>query len=185
MVFWREVARSPRGIGSLFPSGRSLGRAVVREVLAGSPGFVIEIGAGTGAITGALLAQRDKFGGLTVLEKSPRMAALLAQRYPETTIRVACASELADQRFPRDVPLTIVSSLPFRSLPARDVASICAMIERLKDHHAGFRFIQYSYFGRVPFPSEGMCMEWRQRRTVFNNMPPATIWVLQDRQAHA
>lgn len=183
LMFWLEALRDPRRMGSLMPSSNALGVALAREVVAATPGMVIEIGAGTGAITRALWSIRDQLAGLSIIEKSPLMARSLSRRYPGVTVEACCASKLADMDFPDDIPITVVSSLPFRSLPGRDVKVILGAVEALGRHSAGFRLIQYSYFSRLPFDCRIPTLAWRRRRTVLANMPPATIWVLEPRSS--
>ena len=180
LAFWSEFLRNPRCVGSIIPSGHSLGVAIANEILAENPGYVIELGAGTGSITHSLVAIRQHLAGLIVIEKSTKLADLLLQRYPNLSIKAGCASQLSSMEIPLPVPLTVVSSLPFRSLPPKDLAAIKGAIFALGRRTAGFRFIQYSYFGRVPFQNHTSLLAWERRRTVFANLPPATIWVLRD-----
>ena len=173
--------RDPRRVGSIIPSGQSLGAAIANEILAENPGYVIELGAGTGSITHSVVAIRQHLAGLIVIEKSTKLADLLVRRYPNLSIKAGCASQLSSMDIPFPVPLTIVSSLPFRSLPPEDLALIKDAIFALGLRTAGFRLIQYSYFGRVPFKNHTPFLAWEKRRTVFANLPPATIWVLRER----
>ena len=179
-TFWTELLRDPRCIGSVIPSGQSLGHAIAYEILAENPGYVVELGAGTGSITRSLVAIRHHLDGLVVIEKSTKLADILLERYPDLSIKAGCASLLSSIDIPVPVPLTIVSSLPFRSLPATDLAAIKNAIFALGSRTAGFRFIQYSYFGRVPFKHHTSLLAWERRRTIFANIPPATIWVLRE-----
>ena len=90
-----------------------------------------------------------------------------------------CASRLDTLlKGPLDT-ISVVSSLPFRSLPQGDRKQIEQAILRLSRHSRTFRFIQYSYLGRLPFPVDSAHpLQWTRRRTVLGNLPPATVWVL-------
>ena len=176
--FWKELLRSPRSVGAVLPSAKSLGIAVTDEVLRRPPGFVIELGAGTGVITQALVDIRDRLTGLIVIEKSERLVEVLNRSYPMLNIQAGCASFLGDMRFPESEPVTVVSSLPLRSLAESDLSAIKEAIAVLGARHAEFRFIQYSYFGRLPFTSHVPWLMWERKKTVSTNIPPATIWVL-------
>jgi len=178
LAFWGACLRDPRGVGSVLPSGPLLGAAMAREVLAREPGFVVEIGAGTGAITASLVDIRHRLRGLLVVEKSPRLAQALARRYAGVDVRGGCASLLDDLQLPPGQPLTLVSSLPFRSLPRHELETIRRTILSLGSRHAGFRLIQYSYFGRQPFACGNPQLIWERKKTILANLPPATIWVL-------
>ncbi|MFL6657269.1 MAG: class I SAM-dependent methyltransferase [Massilia sp.] len=181
-AFWKELIRHPRRVGSISPSGAALGAAMARVVLEDTPGCVVELGAGTGAITRSLLEIRGQLDDLIVIEKSPGLAKLLAATHPALHVVAGCASLVGKLELPVGGPLTIVSSLPLRSLPLDELAAIQAAIGALSER-AGFRFIQYSYFGRVPFRSQVSWLTWEKMHTVFANLPPATIWVLRGHQA--
>lgn len=185
IAFWKAFLKNPRRVGSITPSGAALGEAMVKVVLAHRPGCVVELGAGTGAITRALVTIRSELDDLIVIEKSPGLAAHLAAAYPTLNIVTGCASLVGKIDFPPGRPLTIVSSLPLRSLPRDELNAIKKAIGALSDRDAGFRFIQYSYFGRVPFVSHVSWLSWEKMHTVFANIPPATVWVLSGKPTDA
>src|SRR5262245_18025577 len=56
-VFWGEFRRTFQSTGAVMPSGRSLCRALSRQVREGSGGRrLLEVGPGTGAVTRAIVA---------------------------------------------------------------------------------------------------------------------------------
>lgn len=179
IAFWRELLKNPRGVGSITPSGAALGAAIAEVVLKEQPGCVVELGAGTGAITRSLVEIRSQLDDLIVIEKSTDLAALLASRYPALEVVPGCASLIGQIDFPAGRPLTIVSSLPLRSLPPDELAAVKKAIAVLSERKAGFRFIQYSYFGRVPFINHNAWLTWEKMHTVLANIPPATVWLLR------
>lgn len=180
LPFWRSFLRDPRRIGAIAPAGRPLSEAMAREVLAvAHPGIVIELGAGTGSITRALFDIRHRMTELIAVEKTPELAVRLRQKFPGMRIHVHCASEVERLSLPRHGNLTLVSSLPFRSLPMQDKQRLSCAIARISETASHFRLIQYSYFGRLPFPSPTKNLVWRRRHTIVRNLPPATVWVLE------
>lgn len=185
IAFLKAFLKDPRRIGAIAPSGMALGDAMVKVVLADNPGCVVELGAGTGSITRALMGIRSQLDDLIVIEKSPGLVKLLADLYPTLTIVTGCASLVSKLDFPGRRPLTIVSSLPLRSLPRDELTAITNAIGTLSDRNAGFRFIQYSYFGRVPFVSDISRLTWEKMHTVLANIPPATVWLLRDTSVDA
>ena len=69
--------RSPLKMGAALPSSRSLSRAMAAQVDMSRDGAVIELGAGTGVVTQALIeagVSRDKF---LVIERDKKLHALL------------------------------------------------------------------------------------------------------------
>lgn len=178
LAFWQALRDDPRRVGALAPSGQALARAMLAQTLAEPPGHVIEIGAGTGAITAALVAHADRFASLHVVERDPRLADGLRQRFPGTPVHAACASRL-DGLLPGPVErLTLVSSIPFGSLPAADRAQLLAAIARQAAKSGRWRLLQYSYGGRLPFAPAAPGQRWTRLATVWRNLPPATVWQL-------
>jgi phosphatidylethanolamine/phosphatidyl-N-methylethanolamine N-methyltransferase len=178
LVFWRELARNPRQVGALIPSSRSLGTAIANEVRKQAPGHVLELGAGTGSVTRALMEISHCMAGYSIIEKSPHLARKLSARYPHLRIQTGCASEVSTIAFPEDQPLTIVSSLPFRSMRSTEITLITNALKQLMARKGGFRLIQYSYLPSQPFSCNNDAYEWSWKRTVLLNMPPAMVWAL-------
>lgn len=185
LPFWKSMVEDPRRVGAILPSGRRLGLAIAREVMLQPPGHVIELGAGTGSITSALFEMRGQFESFHVIERSRRLADCLGRRFPGLDIRPVCASMLdAIHDGPVD-RVTVVSSLPFRSLEGADRIKIVQALWRQNAKSRLFRFIQYSYGGQVPFQDHGDQLHWSRRQTVWANIPPATVWVLTPRPCGA
>jgi len=177
VTFWREWVRDPRRVGAIFPSGRSLGRAIAKEVLAGAHGQVVELGAGTGAITRELI---DSCGitSLIAIERSSEFASVLRAKFEELTVFICCATEIERIGLKVDQALTVVSSIPFRSLTRAQAYSLTSTIRRIAGVFQGFRFVQYSYFSSPPFVPPA-AFRWRKGPIVLANIPPARIWILE------
>ena len=83
-AFMGQWARAPRSVGALCPSGVHLARRMAAMLPPGD-GLVVELGAGTGAVTRALRAcvapER-----LLVLERLPAFCRVLRNRFPELTV---------------------------------------------------------------------------------------------------
>lgn len=177
--FWQALLNNPKQIGAVWPAGSSLTAAMLKEVFADAPGLVIELGGGTGVITQGLFDARSHFSGLLVYERTPSLANCLQNRFPDITIHPTCASHVDQLDLTRQDSLTLVSSLPFRSLPQHDRTRLERSIVKVSADCPRFRLIQYSYFKREPFPSPATNLRWRQKQTVIRNIPPATLWVLE------
>ena len=142
--FWRAMMADPRRMGSVLPSGRRLGEAIAREVMTRQPGHVIELGAGTGAITRALYPHRQRFDRFSVVERSARLAQGLVHRFAGLPVHSICASEFDLLVADGVEAMTVVSSLPFRSLPSADRHAVLGAVMRMSHRCRQFRFIQYS-----------------------------------------
>ena len=165
----------PSTVGAIAPSSRHLADAMARAA-AGAP-RLIELGAGTGAITAALCRQHEQIPMLAV-EMNDALAQHLRQRFPRVEVRTAAAHLVL-----RDVrcagPTALVSSLPFRSLRPPLRARTSRAIERFLLAAPQRRLVQYTYLPRPPFTLRlGAALRWRCVETVWRNAPPAWVWEL-------
>src|SRR5260370_20359816 len=79
-LFLKRWLRRPLAMGAVMPSGRLLAAAMAKTtkaVLEGRPGHVVELGAGTGEVTKALLAAGVAPQRLPLVERSPQLATFL------------------------------------------------------------------------------------------------------------
>lgn len=138
-------------------------------------GVIIELGAGTGPVTAALLRRGVPPSDLYVVEKQPQLAKDLTDRFPEAHVLCCGADEVTSVV---DGPArAIVSSLPFRSLPHDVCVSISREIERALA--PGGLYVQFTYalFGDLPFAPDGF--EPVTSSIVWPNIPPAKVVVLR------
>jgi phospholipid N-methyltransferase len=104
---------------------------------------VAELGGGTGVLTQALLQRGIVPERLTVIECSPVFVRHLRAQFPRVTILLGDAAELGEL-LPRGSHIdAIVSSLPLRSLPAREAEAIVAQWSALVAD--GSLVVQYTY----------------------------------------
>ena len=177
MLVLKALARNPRDMGTLFPSSSYLAGAMAGAV---SPhmaknGVFVELGAGTGPVTEALLKRGIPPERLIVIEKSPALAECLLERFPHVDVR-CCGAEEMSACLPEGTRVSaIISSLPFRSLPREVSVSIMREVERALS--SGGIFVQFTYalVGKMPFIPDG----FRKVRTrlVPLNVPPAKVEV--------
>jgi phosphatidylethanolamine/phosphatidyl-N-methylethanolamine N-methyltransferase len=112
-------------------------------------GAVVELGAGTGAITQALLAKHGA-ARLVAVEINPDFALNLKKRYPELDVRQATAQEVLAGLQMHETRV-LVSSLPFRSLSDEVSAELQANLVATLERHEGSWLVQYIYQPRKPF----------------------------------
>ncbi len=174
-AFISAAVAQPGTVGAIWPSSRHLADAMARA--AAGAHRLIELGAGTGAITAALCEQHPDVPTLAV-EMQSELADHLRARFPRIEVRAAAAHEvLRDQRRPG--PTALVSSLPFRSLPTRLRMRSSLAIERFLLAHPARRLVQYTYLPRVPFDLRlASSLRWRRLEAVWRNVPPAWVWEL-------
>jgi phospholipid N-methyltransferase len=111
-TFFRSLLRDPMHVGTFSPAS-SFTADRVAKALPANPKAILELGAGDGALTRALLKSLPEDGRLIAVERDPALAASVsAIGDPRLTVNVADAvgirAALPDTRFD-----AIVSSLPF------------------------------------------------------------------------
>jgi phosphatidylethanolamine/phosphatidyl-N-methylethanolamine N-methyltransferase len=184
LVFALGALREPANVGAVAPASRWLARAVadtlMREVARGGCRSVVEIGAGTGALTRAILAQGLPIERFVAIESDPRFARWLRRRFARVEVIRGCASQVVQVLEP-GAPTAIVSSLPFRSIPASESRRLVRAIGEALALAAGSVLIQYSYgFGNSPpFPAPASGLRWTVAKRVLMNLLPATVWTLR------
>ncbi len=180
LAFASAALRSPASVGAVAPASRWLGRAIVREIVASRCRTVVEIGAGTGALTRAIMARVRDLDRLVAVERDPGLVRWLRRSFPGVEIVQACASDIEQVTRPQ-VPTAIVSSLPFRSMNRLEAARCSDAFQRALALDPRSVLIQYTYgLGPAPpFPASTPGFTWYRTRTVLMNVPPATIWILQ------
>src|SRR4029453_7385811 len=83
-LFLKRWLRRPLATGAVMPSGRLLAEAMARTtraVIDGRPGHVVELGAGTGEVTKALLAAGVAPDRLVLVERDPEFATFLRRHF--------------------------------------------------------------------------------------------------------
>jgi len=137
---------------------------------------VLEIGAGTGAITRALLERKLHPGRLLIIERDPSLAAFLRREFPDVRVRCGEAIHLGRILSNESMPQinTVISSLPLCNLAQDDrIRNVCAMMSALAP--AG-QLIQYTYAARCPIPSRRLGLKAERIGHVWGNLPPASVW---------
>ena len=176
-LFGKELIDNPREMGAACPSSPQLARRIARLVARQPGGHVLELGAGTGAITHALLRAGVAPERLLPVERSARLTEHLRKRFPQLNIIHGDARSLRElagalPAKARQGITHIVSSLPLRSLPPQDVEQILEGVRAVLGSEG--LFIQYTYaIGRGTASASGL--HWCGRAVVWLNLPPARV----------
>lgn len=182
-TFLRQWVRDPVRTASVTPSGRQLARLMVAQLPAGCS-RVVEVGAGTGVFTRALLDAGVEPSRLLVVEINPDLVAFLRARFPDVTVACADARDLGTvvaEHWPvQDKANAVVSGLGLLSMSSalrtQIVRAACAVLA------ARGRFIQFTYGPASPVRrSERDALGLRVRRAGFalRNLPPASVFVYE------
>jgi phosphatidylethanolamine/phosphatidyl-N-methylethanolamine N-methyltransferase len=174
--FLRALMTRPKHVGAIAPSGRALANAMARQISLDTPGPVLELGPGTGAITEAILARGVAPARLTLVEYDLDMAGFLASRFEGVAVIHGDAFDLtrtlgrkADEKFS-----AILSGLPLLNFPLarreQYLEGVCRLLS------PGAPFVQFSYGVQPPVPpSSDLSVE--RAALIWANLPPARVWV--------
>ena len=136
---------------------------------------MLELGAGTGVISTALLASGADPARLFVVEIVPEMARHLRAILPGAQIVQGDA-----RRLPELIPPdwhgrigTVVCGIPLVLLPKAEQARFIGAIEAVAP---GRGFLHYSYCVTSPLPAEHHTLAKRREAWTPLNFPPASVW---------
>lgn len=149
-VFLREFLKHPYQVASIIPSSRFLERRVMQLAGIHLSHTVVELGAGTGGTTRAILRELPQHGKLLVIEINPRFCALL-QQIPDDRLIVhrGCAQELQETVALLGLPApdAIISGIPFSTMSRSSGARI--LEEVTSTLQPGGRFVAYQVSNQV------------------------------------
>jgi len=173
--FFKSWARSPRTTGSIIPSTSSIGHTMGGYINLERDGYIVEIGAGTGALTQGLLKSGIHYKRIILVELNKNLVKHLNRKFPDVLVIHGDAQkleELLPEHIKKDVQ-AIVSGLPFVSLPKKISYNILQAIEKLLPEKG--IFLQFTYRPwKSPLKSANFIGERIGRE--FFNFPPAAIW---------
>jgi phospholipid N-methyltransferase len=182
MTFLQQWWKNPLAMSSLAPSGRQLAGLMVGALPAGAS-RVVELGAGTGAITRALVDRPEGTDHLLVVEMNPVLHEVLLQEFPG--VRVACGDArrldellLLHGAFEPGQGDAVVSSLGLLPMPVPVQRTILAAA--FEAMHPEGVFVQYTYGLTAPLApevAEELGLRCERLGTAWLNLPPARVFV--------
>ncbi|MEM9012070.1 MAG: methyltransferase domain-containing protein [Pseudomonadota bacterium] len=176
-VFFGQLLRRPWRVVALAPSSTGLCREMTAE-LGPTTGPVVELGAGTGRITQAILDRGVPEENLTLLEMNTTFCALLEERFPKARVLPWKAQDVAKTGV--QGAGAVVSGLPLLSMPTSvQRAIVGGTFEVLRP---GGIFVQFTYGGRPPIEQsvrEDLGLSWERSRRVWWNLPPAHAYTFR------
>lgn len=177
--FFLNWLQDPLAVGAVAPSGRLLAKLMTAGLAPGSR--VVELGAGTGTVTRAILDRGVAAQDLYIVEQNPQFAAGLETRFPRCKVIVADAISLSDHL--SDLPGAVdcvVSGLPLllfnREQKRRLLEQAFSMLTP-----AGY-FHQFTYAGRCSV-GRGLLKELALKKALIGisplNIPPAFVYRIE------
>ncbi len=171
--------RRPARLGAVVPRGQALAAALAGQIDAAAPGAVIELGAGTGRVTRALLEAGVAPGALVAIEREASLCALLAARFPEIRVVRGDARALEPLLAQAGVgqAKAVVSSLPLLNISSADRRRV--LTQAVAALGPDGVLVQYTYGPAAPVPSElraQVGLQGERAGWVLANLPPAAVW---------
>lgn len=175
--FLRAWLAHPLRVSAIAPSSSALADLITRE-LTPSSAPVLELGAGTGVFTRALLKRGLSEEDLTVVELGADFVSILRERFPGARVLPVDASRLPQANIYDGSPVgAVVSGLPLLSMSPRKVMAIVA--GAFFYMRPGGALYQFTYGPRCPVPRPILdrlgLKATRIGRTMLN-VPPAAVY---------
>jgi phospholipid N-methyltransferase len=177
LSFFKGIFLNPRTTGALFPSSPYLARNMAHCIDKNKPGYVVELGPGTGVITKAILESGISANQLIVLEIAPHFAAALKQEFPDIAVIEDSATRLSLLLREKKPVHTIISSLPLRSLSKNDRDKIFSEISKVLTPNG--QFIQFTYSMKRDAHYYPDHFKLINSFIVWRNIPPARVTVFE------
>ena len=176
-TFARDWAAHPGRVGAILPSSAPLAHAITREITRDSAP-VIELGAGTGVFTCALLDRGVREADLTLIETGAVFADMLDRRFPQARVlRIDAAALQRERVFDDAIAGAVISGLPLLNMPPRKIVAILTgAFAYLRPQAA---FYQFTYGPRCPIPPRFLDrLGLRATRIAIArlNFPPAAVY---------
>ncbi len=175
ILFVEEFIKSPSTVGAVYPSSKRLAKRMAKEVVVNKNDIIVELGAGTGRVTKALLECGIFPCQLVVIEKSPKLADALRKKFPLVNVIEGDAINLLDllNEYDQSCIRYIISSLPFRSLLTTVTNAIMQQITKLLSNNT--KLVQFSYSLCSKEPSYFADFRLFRSSIVWLNIPPARV----------
>ena len=176
IAFFKEFLKNPQQVASVVPSSRFLERRVVEVAGVQAAGTVVELGAGTGGTTRAILGAMPRDAKLLSIEINSKFRASL-ERIGDSRLvaHTGSAHELEEALSLHNLPApeVVISGIPFSKIGRTSASRILETISSVLV--PGGRFVAYQLHKRV----ESLCRPFLGPARVeveLRNFPPLRIY---------
>jgi phosphatidylethanolamine/phosphatidyl-N-methylethanolamine N-methyltransferase len=182
-VFFRSWLEDPFRVASITPSSRWLAQLMATGITPASR--VVELGAGTGTLTEAIVELGVRPEDLFLVEQHAAFCDVLRKRFPGSNVLQADAAALEDTLSAlRGMVDYVISGLPLvwfpRDTKRRILSGAFALLREGGCYH------QFTYLGRAPVRS-GLLGELGLRARLLGiaplNLPPAFVYRFEREKA--
>lgn len=173
-LFITQLLKKPHQVVALAPSSRALS-AEMAATLDPAGGPVIELGAGTGRITQAIIDRGVPVEMIHSIEMNPVFCDRLRADFPGLNVYQMSAGDVGD--LPVEGAQAVVSGLPLLSMPYDLQNAILG--GTFKQVGPTGSYIQFTYGPKPPVKAEirdAMGLTWTTSRKIWGNLPPARVY---------
>lgn len=175
-LFFQRFLAHPSRVLSLFPSSPALGRIIAKQIRRADDEYVVELGAGTGSVTKAILSSGIPAEKLIAVEIDKEMAQFLRKAYPGVTVLECSAFE-----FERMLPHSaigkvgcIICGIPIARYPLEQQRRLAETMLSLMPR--GRAFLAFSFRLASPIPVKKLRLVCKRLAVTLRNFPPTTVW---------
>ncbi|KQT85299.1 methyltransferase domain-containing protein [Aurantimonas sp. Leaf443] len=175
--FFANWIRHPVKMGAVAPSSRAYCAMMVRNATTHLDGPILELGPGLGVVTRALLEAGVDPARITSVEYDKDFAATLQKRFPAVNVVQGDGFDL-DRTLPHHVGTryaAILFAIPILNFPQAERQRF------FTDYAArlvpGGNITQLSYLWSAPVKPVPGAFGVRASPIVWNNVPPARVWI--------
>ena len=171
----------PLTTGAICPSSRELSRTLTSGIHIEDAHSIVELGPGTGAITGAILSSKRSDANFFAVELNPAVIPAFRKRFPDVKLYNDSAANLPELLQKESIPHAdvILSGLPWASFPDHLQQEILDAI--LASLPSGGYFTTFAYLQGTWLPTgikfrhrlEQSFSHVEKSEIVWRNIPPA------------
>ena len=200
-LFLLNAFKKPHVVGAVLPCMSGVGKELTRYVVQSQddnpsrPLNILEVGAGTGAMTEVVIANLRDIDHLDVIEISPEFCEVLHEKFDKhPNVSIHCLS-IIDWR-PESQYDFIISTLPFNSFDYDLMDSIINHLTTLIKHDGMLSYVAYTGIAQIRKPflwgkkradhtrKMKRLKQWRSQymiaeKTILKNVPPINVYHLQ------
>ncbi|MBO6603546.1 MULTISPECIES: class I SAM-dependent methyltransferase [Paracoccaceae] len=182
-LFMTQLLKRPHQVVALAPSSEGLAREMAARVDPAA-GPVIELGAGTGKITRAILDRGLPPEQLHSIEMNPVFCDRLRAAFPGLNVYQISAGDVGT--LPVEDAQAVISGLPLLSMPvALQRAILTGTVTKVRP---GCDYVQFTYGPKPPVTPvirEELGLSWDISHKIWWNMPPARVYRFRQATAEA
>jgi phospholipid N-methyltransferase len=173
-LFPRKLLARGRAVAAITPSSADLSRAMIRALDPKTPQIVVELGAGTGAVTSVAATRLHPESRLVAVEIDEDFAAVARRVAPRAEVVVGDVTMVRSLLLALDLPRVdvVLSGLPFPSLPATTRAAVLGWL-------AGHPSATFHQLTVMPWVYARLYRSLFERVTfdlVWRNVPPGGVY---------